>query len=365
MPEVLTDERVAVVLRPFVRATAPLLEVLREADPLRLRGRFADTAADVEVADIAAGTEDAASETTAAAPEIERAEPETAAAREVATASEATTAPDAPTAPETTTAPENPTAPETPTAPENDAADPAETGTGDPTEPGTGARSSSAASADQTAEPGLLDKLLRQLDGMQLPGSSTWDAMSVDERCGWWVQRVGRLVAVAAGLPRFGGALTARLPIRNALGLAGQGMVLSAIAAEHGVTDRGTHVRLIAKVLLDRDLSPEIAAGERGGAPAEEDAKTAELTEELDEARRTGGGRMRAVVRTVWRMARALWEIDSELDKRPQGRFYHEWIGNVPVVGVVGGYLGERSALRRIAKQGARWLRKDAHGSGR
>ncbi|MCA1192333.1 hypothetical protein [Saccharopolyspora sp. 6V] len=327
MAEVLTDERVAVVLRPFVRATTPLLEVLRESDPLRLRGRFADAAAGAEAADVVnAGTENAGvgnAGVGSAGAESADAENET-----------SSTAPRAPAPDES---PESgPAAAEPSRTPDDSAAD----------------------------APGVLHKLLRQLDGMRLPGSSTWDAMSVDERCDWWAQRVGRLVAVVAGLPRFGGALTSRLPIRNALGMAGQGLVLSAIAAEHGVADRATRVRLIAKVLLDRDLPPEVASGERGGAQAEEDAMTAELTEELDEARRTGGTRVRAVVRTVWRMARALWEIDSELDKRPQGRFYHEWIGNVPVVGVVGGYLGERSALRRIAKQGAKWLRADAHGAG-
>lgn len=256
MAEVLTDERVAACLRPFVRATAPVLEAMRTSDPLRLRGR---------------------------------------------------------------------SAPET----------------------------------DPDADPGAVDKLLRQLDGMQLPGSSAWDAMDTDQRCDWWAKRVGRFLALIAGLPRFGGAITARLPIRNALGMAGQGLVLSAIAAEHGITDQGVRVRLIAKVLLDRELSEEVASGSVGGSQAEDDARTAELTEEIDESRRAHGRPTpKAVARTVWRMARGMWEIDSELDKRPQGNLFHEALGSVPVVGVVGGYLGERSALRRVARSGARWIRR-------
>ncbi|MGW0890575.1 hypothetical protein [Saccharopolyspora sp. NPDC002578] len=339
MAEVLTDERVAVVLRPFVRATTPLLDVLRQSDPFRLRGRFEDTAAEVQ-------------------------------AEGAAPAGEATTGDDQPQR----SSPHDAGAADGPgegagSAERAGAGDSAGAADGAGTTAG-GAGVADGADADggragtehePDKGPGLLQKMLRQLDGMRLPGSSTWDAMGVDERCDWWAQRVGRLVAVVAGLPRFGGALTSRLPIRNALGLAGQGLVLSAIAAEHGVTDHPTRVRLIAKVLLDRDLAEDVASGARGGAQAEEDAKTAELTEELDAAERSGGSRLKAVVRTVWRMARALWEIDSELDKRPQGRFYHEWLGNVPIVGVVGGYLGERSALRRIGKLGAKWLRAEGH----
>lgn len=262
MSEVVTDERIAGVLRPFVRAAAPVLRTLRESDPLRLRrNRSGESAEDgVELAD--------------------------------------------------------------------------------------------------AAEPGRLDRLRRQLDSRHLPGSSAWDAMTVEQRCDWWVERIGRFLAAVAGLPRFGGVITSRLPMRNALGTVGQGLVLSAIAAEHGVTDRTTQVRMIARVLLDRDLPEELASG--AGSGEQDDTRTAELTEDLDDAPR-GRARAKAAARTVWRMARALWEIDSELDKRPQGRFYHEAIGSVPVVGVVGGYLGERSGLRRVAKRGSRWIRR--HGS--
>ena len=251
MAEVLTDERVAAVLRPFVRAATPVLAALREADPVRLRGREIDALGD-----------------------------------------------------------------------------------------------------------GAIHKLLRQLDSMQVPGSSTWDSMSVDERCDWWTLRVGRFLALAAGLPRFGGAITSRLPMRNALGITGQSLVLCAIAGEHGVTDSAVKVQLIAEVLLGRKISRELAAGSAGSA--EDDAHTQELTEDIDASKRKHGkATVKAVVRTVWRMARAVWEFDSELDKRPQGRLHHQLLGNLPVVGVVGGYLGERSALKRIGRKGAEWLHQN------
>lgn len=266
MSDVVTDERVAAVLRPFVRAAAPVLAVLRGSDPLRLRRRFRSGRR----------------------------------------------------------------------------------------EPLPGAEHGGA-----PREPDRMQRLLRRLDAMRLPGSSAWDAMSVEERCDWWAQRVGRVLALVAGLPNFGGVITSRLPLRNALGTAGQGLVLTAIAAEHGIDDRAVQVQLIAEVLLERELPYDLAAGTTERARELDDERAAELAGELEEERRERGRASgRAVAATVWRMARAVWEIDSELDRRPQGRFYHEAISSVPVVGVVGGYLGERSALRRVARRGATWIRR-------
>lgn len=276
MTEVLTDERVAAVLRPFVRAAAPVLAALRESDPLRLRKlRTAGTqpSEDVDVSDVAA-------------------------------------------------------------------------------EDGAG-----GAANDESPEPvktSTMRRIRGQLDAMWLPGSSAWQRMTVEQRCDWWVRRVGTFLALLAGLPNFGGVITSRLPLRNALGTAGQGLVLAAIAAEHGIDDRAAQVKLIAEVVFDRELSDELASGRGERARRLDDERTAELTEGLDA--KTGRGPARAVARTVWRMARALWEIDAELDKRPQGRLHHEAISSLPVVGVVGGYLGERAALRRAARQGRRWI---------
>lgn len=248
MSEVLTDERIVAVLRPFVRATAPVLTTLRESDPLRLRLRLR---------------------------------------------------------------------------------------------------------GDQERLPRSYDWLLRRLDQMRLPGSARWDEMTVRQRSDWWTHRIGRVVAALAGVPSFGGAIASKLPVRDALGLAGQGLLLAAIAGEHGLRDEVEQVQLIAEVVLGRELPDEVA---RGRAPDEEE-RTRELRGELDDARSEGGRPpVRAVARTVWRMARALWEVGSALGNRTRGRFYHELLALLPVVGFVGGYLGERSALRRIARRGRGWL---------
>ncbi|ASU79800.1 hypothetical protein CDG81_17755 [Actinopolyspora erythraea] len=278
MAELITDERLAEVLRPFVRACDPVLSALRESDPLRLRGRF----------DRRPGGDafDASGET---AGELE----------------------------------------------------PAGDGRG-------GADAASGARRRNVAG------LLRRLDGMRLPGSSAWDAMTVAQRCDWWSVRVGRFLAAIVGLPRFGGVITSKLPLRNALGTVAQGLVLVAVAGEHGLHDRAEQVRLIAHVLFGRDIPREVAAG---GAQQrrEDERRAAELSGELRGAARPRAG---ALVRAVWRMARAVWEVHAALDARPQGALRHEVLGSLPVVGVVGGYLGERAALRTIARKASGWINK-------
>ncbi|SDP21340.1 hypothetical protein SAMN04487905_102416 [Actinopolyspora xinjiangensis] len=276
MAEVITDERLAEMLRPFVRACDPVLSALRESDPFRLRGGF-----DRRPGGDAVG---AGGETFG---ELE---------------------------------------------PVGDGRN--------------GADAVSGARRGSVAGP------LRRLDGMRLPGSSAWDAMTVAQRCDWWSVRVGGFLAAIVGLPRFGGVVTSKLPLRDALGTVAQGLVIVAVAGEHGLHDRAEQVRLIAHVLLDRDIPREAAEG--GDRQRREDERrAAELSGELRRAARPRAG---ALVRAVWRMARALREVHAALDARPQGALRHEVLGSLPVVGVVGGYLGERAAFRTIARKASGWI---------
>ncbi|WP_156754826.1 hypothetical protein [Actinokineospora pegani] len=271
MAEAITDEHVVKVLRPFVRATAPVLGALRESDPLGLVRKVLPAAAEV--------TAD--------------------------------------------------------TAPSDDGA-------------------VELAGVDKSKRA----KLLEGLESLKVPGTTAWADMTVADRDDWWVNRVGRFTVLIASVPGLGGALADRLPIQSALGAAGQGLLLSAMAAEHGVTDHADRVRLIAAVLFERDIDPALAAGADDGATDEqEDAATAELTEDLDAAHRAHGKiTVKAAARTLWRFGRVLLALGDELDKRPQGRLWHRAIGVLPVVGMAADYLGERSALKRVAKRGRRWL---------
>ena len=213
---------------------------------------------------------------------------------------------------------------------------------------------------DGDLDRGFLRKLAERLETVKLPGTKRWADMTVDERTDWWVNRLGRFTALLAAVPGIGGALADRLPVQDALGAAGQGLLLCAIAIEHGVTDRADQVRLLAAVLFEREVDRDLAAAKHDG----EDAKTAELTEELDESRqRHGKVTVKAAGRTLWRFGRALWAVSDELGKRPHGRFYHQALGALPVVGMAGDYLGERSGLKRAAKAATKWLAAEAAGT--
>jgi hypothetical protein len=188
----------------------------------------------------------------------------------------------------------------------------------------------------------LLRRVRGRLAEVRWPGSTSWTRMDVEQRSAWWVNRVGRLTALAASVTGLAGALGDRLPLQDILGAAGQGLLLCAIAGEHGVDDEDTRVRLLAAVLFERDLSPSAATSD-----------DPEPTPEPPAGRRVG---LKSAAKWLWRQGKLLLAVSDELEKRPHGRFYHRALGMLPVVGMAGDYLGERSALKRAAKAADRWL---------
>lgn len=198
-------------------------------------------------------------------------------------------------------------------------------------------------SLEHDADRRAVDKLWDQLAKVKVPGTAGWAAMDLRQRDEWWLNRVGRVVSLVAAIPGVGGVLADRLPIQSSLGAAGQGLLLSALAGERGITSTEDRVRLIAHVLFQREV-------DGGAVDPDEDRRTAELTEELDRST------FKAIGRTIWKLARVLWSLEDELDKRPHGRFYHQALGALPVVGVVGDYLGERSGLRRVREAAYEWF---------
>jgi hypothetical protein len=191
----------------------------------------------------------------------------------------------------------------------------------------------------------LLHRVRTRLKEARWPGSSSWGRMTVEQRSAWWVSRVGRLTALAASVTGLAGALGDRLPLQDILGSAGQGLLLCAIAGEHGVDDQATRVRLLAAVLFERDLDPAVASGADDDDPEVSPAPPAD--------RRVG---LKPAAKWLWRQGRLLLAVSDELGKRPHGRFYHRVLGMLPVVGLAGDYLGERSALKRAARDADRWL---------
>ena len=260
MAEVISDRQVVAVLRPFVAATAPVLDALRESDPLGLRAKAAAAAARGEqLAEL------------------------------------------------------------------------------------------------QDVRPTLRRRLLKGLRSVQVPGTAAWEGMNAEERTHWWINRVGRITSLVTAVPGLGGALADRLPVQDAVGAASQGLLLCAIAGEHGVTEKADRVRLLAWVLFGRKVDPALAAGEYAEHNAEsEQARTAELTQELNG--KGGKFSLRSFAATLWRLGRSLYAITEELEKRPRGRIAYRILGVLPVVGMFADYLAERSALKKVAKRANQWL---------
>jgi hypothetical protein len=195
----------------------------------------------------------------------------------------------------------------------------------------------------------LGEKILDALAAVEVPGTAAWASMDVPARSRWWVRRLGRFTTLLAAVPGLGGALAQRLPVAPVVGAAGQGMLLVAIAGEHGVRDEDELVEMLAAVMFRRRITVKAATTADDAAA---DARAAELTGDLAEPRPT----FARVGRAVWRLGRALLSVEDELDKRPHGNVLHEGLGMLPVVGALGKYLGEWSGLKKAAREAEKWL---------
>ena len=201
-----------------------------------------------------------------------------------------------------------------------------------------------------------LDALRDRAMGEITPASPDWNGQPVQRRVDWWVTRIGISAGLAAATPRFAGALADRLPLQAALGASAAGLAVCATAREYGRTTPDDWVPLLATVLFDRDLR---AGGPVAVAPAEAEQRlTADDDEDRPDLSRTarlGRGAQQAA-RTVWRLARSFLGLQDLLDERPRGNLLTRAIGKLPVVGVAGGWLDERAAIRKAARRTASML---------
>lgn len=191
---------------------------------------------------------------------------------------------------------------------------------------------------------GLGEKILDALATVQVPGTAAWAAMDGPERSRWWVRRVGRFTTIIAAVPGLGGALARHLPVSSMVGAAGQGMLLVAIAGEHGLHDEDDLIALLGAVMFRRRLAVQAPSAADDAAA---DTRAAELTGDLVEPRPT----LARIGRAVWRLGRGLLSVEDELDKRPHGNILHEGLSLLPLVGAFGKYLGEWSGLKKAARQ--------------
>ncbi|MFH5210679.1 hypothetical protein [Antrihabitans spumae] len=197
-------------------------------------------------------------------------------------------------------------------------------------------------SGDSVVDRGL-DAMAWVLNTVDVPGTKSWDGMSLHERSAWWVRRVGALNNLVVAYPGVFGALLQRLPLQDALGFANQSIVLCAVAREYGIVDQHKQVELIAAVLCQRNI---------GGASA----KAASAAGQLAEAEQDSKWTPFALAKALWRITKIVRGITDELGKRPRPKKIFRLFGMLPAVGVIADYFGEFGALSRAAKAGQQWI---------
>jgi hypothetical protein len=206
-------------------------------------------------------------------------------------------------------------------------------------------------SSDASLPVRVIDALRDHTLGEMTPGSPEWAKRPLSERIDWWADRIALVGGLSAAAPRFAGALADRVPLQAALGASAAGIAVCAVAREHGHTTADDWIPLLARVLFNRELAPE-AAPVPGPQESEEQLEAAAAdTSEPPSTMDVLSDIAQRAVRTLWRLARTLLNIDDLLDERPRGNLLARGLGKLPVVGLAGGWLDERGAIRRAVKE--------------
>ncbi len=197
-------------------------------------------------------------------------------------------------------------------------------------------------------------EVLHRVLGHAHPGSPEWPDLPPEPRATWWSVYVSRVLALPVAAPHFFGPLADRLPLQPALGASAQCLVVCAVANEFEVTDPADWVPLMAQVVFGRTLPREAVAVPRVSLvklPA-----APEVAPDVDEERSL----LRRGVGVLWALAKVLLGLNSLFDERPRGKWRYRVLGNLPVVGVVGGWLDERGGLAEAARRTAVLARSGA-----
>jgi hypothetical protein len=176
----------------------------------------------------------------------------------------------------------------------------------------------------------------RLITGRVHPGAPGWDDLPVERRDAWWVHHVQAVAAPIAATPRVFGAVADRLPMQGAFGTAVAGLVVCAVAREHGVRNPADWVPLLGRVLFDREL----------GRP-----QAAQVVAPDQKAPAPDAGPLRKLGGALWRLTQVIWEAQSVFDERPRGAWLWRMLGKIPVVGLPAGILDESGAVARAARR--------------
>ncbi|GAA4739025.1 hypothetical protein [Gordonia alkaliphila] len=193
----------------------------------------------------------------------------------------------------------------------------------------------------------LLDRLplspgnaaVAALQAADWPGTAGWDALSMNQRADWWVDRIGAVNTVAVAFPSMFGAWTRKVPIGAFLGAASQALMVLAVGREYGVVDRAEQIAMLGSVLFGREVSAACAK------PA--------VRQEFPEG---GSALAKAVLKGLWDIAWGLRSLDKALGARPQAPRLISSLMWLPIVGGPAAYLGERVALCRAVGASRQWI---------
>ena len=202
----------------------------------------------------------------------------------------------------------------------------------------------------------FLDAVRDRAFGEVTPASPDWAEQPESKRVEWWLRRIAIGAALAAAAPRFVGAMADRIPLQAALGASAAGLAVCAVARERGTVAPADWVPLLARVLFDRDLAGTAAPVPTADQSEDQLETAASDTSEPPSTMAALAEGAQRVVRTLWRLARTFLDIQDLFDKRPRGGLFARTLAKLPVVGVAGGWLDERGAIHKAARQTNRLL---------
>ncbi len=189
------------------------------------------------------------------------------------------------------------------------------------------------------------------------PRHTDWHTAILTDRIGWWVKRFGTAAAALTAVPGLLGKLGRLTGIGDVIGAAAQVLIVNAVAREMGIADVPRRVAAVADIVLGRQLTPDEIAAALAARDDADDADDADETE--DEARaaeeraedKSLRKRLGRSAGLIWRVARDLWRLNSDMDKRAGAGAVVGFMRNLPAVGAVSAFAYERKGIARAAEQ--------------
>lgn len=206
-------------------------------------------------------------------------------------------------------------------------------------------------------------KVLRPVRGEFYPGHPDWLTLDVEQRAGWWADRLGTLMAVVAAAPALSGRGAKIVKATPLLGCAAQAVAICAVAREFGFTDEVQLVQTLAKVIFKRDLDPVTVQRAAGSAlPLGLLADDPKGGHGLSHMAVLGSAAKATRQARVLRSTMAtLKDVSDLLDARSQGGWFTRKMTNIPVAGAAAAFRSERAGLREAVGESVKIFQRTSH----